>query len=334
MHALLLHVLDTVHVWPKLSMPCKLMPRKWPEILLGFCLSPPPPPPPPRGSLSKMALHQTIYGSFGAVHHDAQLRNLSSKPAVSCAPICTLDRFAIEAHCICEPGLLCVLRHKPRLQAVLCMGLIQASTYLQNPNEHIALPRCSRAAMLGYTDRFATCRSNLLAVYVTVVALPDLDPQDLAALVHCEGLQKPVLMLLCGTAGEIKRWNHHRGPMSHGSKSHRLHGSTGASATPNRTFPGQKMSGHMGDKRVKSRKLKVRAGGCFVRHLFHVFAAVLPSMPAHSTVHAVKPARFHMSLEACSMRLTVSVEILVTANRLLRTALQCQAAMRRTRLCW
>ena len=59
-------------------------------------------------------------------------------------------------------------------------------------------------------------------------------------------------------AGEIKRWNHHRGPMSHGSKSHRLHGSTGASATPNRTFPGQKMSGHMGDKRVKCRKLKVR----------------------------------------------------------------------------
>lgn len=64
-------------------------------------------------------------------------------------------------------------------------------------------------------------------------------------------------MRLCH-AGEIKRWNHHRGPMSHGSKSHRLHGSTGASATPNRTFPGQKMSGHMGDKRVKCRKLKVR----------------------------------------------------------------------------
>ena len=58
-------------------------------------------------------------------------------------------------------------------------------------------------------------------------------------------------------AGEIKQWNHHRGPMSHGSKSHRLHGSTGASATPNRTFPGQKMSGHMGDKRIKCRKLKV-----------------------------------------------------------------------------
>ncbi|KAK9868732.1 hypothetical protein WJX84_010057 [Apatococcus fuscideae] len=60
-----------------------------------------------------------------------------------------------------------------------------------------------------------------------------------------------------GFQGEIKRWNHHRGPMSHGSKSHRLHGSTGASATPNRVFPGQKMAGHMGDKRIKSRKLKI-----------------------------------------------------------------------------
>lgn len=60
-----------------------------------------------------------------------------------------------------------------------------------------------------------------------------------------------------GFQGEVKRWHHHRGPMSHGSKSHRQHGSIGSSATPSRVFPGLKMAGHMGYDRIKVRKLKV-----------------------------------------------------------------------------
>ena len=45
--------------------------------------------------------------------------------------------------------------------------------------------------------------------------------------------------------------------MAHGSKSHRLRGSIGASASPSRVFPGLKMAGHMGNERKKIRKLKV-----------------------------------------------------------------------------
>lgn len=63
-------------------------------------------------------------------------------------------------------------------------------------------------------------------------------------------------------AGSVKRWNMHRGPMSHGSKSHRQHGSIGASASPSRVFPGLKMAGQLGNERVKVRKLKVF---CFPR---------------------------------------------------------------------
>ena len=96
-------------------------------------------------------------------------------------------------------------------------------------------------------------------------------------------------MRLC-PAGEIKRWNHHRGPMSHGSKSHRLHGSTGASATPNRTFPGQKMSGHMGDKRIKCRKLKVShiqsALGLCLQLVYCCCTAAPPAWPWEATLHA------------------------------------------------
>lgn len=48
-----------------------------------------------------------------------------------------------------------------------------------------------------------------------------------------------------------------RGAMTHGSKSHREHGSTGPGTTPGRNFPGLKMSGHMGNVRRKVRSLQV-----------------------------------------------------------------------------
>ncbi|KAL3162004.1 Plastid ribosomal protein L3, imported to chloroplast, large ribosomal subunit [Trebouxia sp. C0009 RCD-2024] len=60
-----------------------------------------------------------------------------------------------------------------------------------------------------------------------------------------------------GFQGTIKRWNHHRGLMTHGSKSKRQHGSIGMSATPSRVLPGLKMAGHMGAERVKIRKLEI-----------------------------------------------------------------------------
>ena len=49
-----------------------------------------------------------------------------------------------------------------------------------------------------------------------------------------------------GFAGTIKRHHHHRGPMSHGSKFHRLPGSIGAGTTPGRVYKGRGMPGRMG----------------------------------------------------------------------------------------
>jgi len=60
-----------------------------------------------------------------------------------------------------------------------------------------------------------------------------------------------------GFQGSIKRWGMKRGLMTHGSKSKRQHGSIGASATPSRVLPGLKMAGHMGNSRVKIRKVKI-----------------------------------------------------------------------------
>jgi large subunit ribosomal protein L3 len=61
-----------------------------------------------------------------------------------------------------------------------------------------------------------------------------------------------------GFAGSMKRHNFHGLRATHGvSVSHRSHGSTGNRQDPGRTFPGKKMAGHMGDRRVTTLNLKV-----------------------------------------------------------------------------
>lgn len=60
-----------------------------------------------------------------------------------------------------------------------------------------------------------------------------------------------------GTMGNIRRWGHHRGPMSHGSKSHRLPGSIGAGTTPGRVFRGLPMAGRTGNETITIANLPV-----------------------------------------------------------------------------
>jgi len=60
-----------------------------------------------------------------------------------------------------------------------------------------------------------------------------------------------------GFSGLQKRYNFSRGPMTHGSKNHRLPGSIGAGTTPGRVLPGKKMAGQYRNKNVTISKLKV-----------------------------------------------------------------------------
>ena len=54
-----------------------------------------------------------------------------------------------------------------------------------------------------------------------------------------------------GFAGTVKRHHYNRGPMTHGSKSHRIPGSIGAGTTPGRVFKGKGMPGRMGAERPR-----------------------------------------------------------------------------------
>lgn len=68
---------------------------------------------------------------------------------------------------------------------------------------------------------------------------------------------------VCGTSkgkgyqGAIKKYNQSRGPMGHGSKSHRVAGSMGACSSPSRVMKGKGLPSHMGAITVTVQNLEV-----------------------------------------------------------------------------
>lgn len=60
-----------------------------------------------------------------------------------------------------------------------------------------------------------------------------------------------------GFSGTVKRWNTHRGPMSHGSKYHRGLGSMGANTSPGRVFKNKRLPGQYGVENVTIQNLTV-----------------------------------------------------------------------------
>jgi len=60
-----------------------------------------------------------------------------------------------------------------------------------------------------------------------------------------------------GHQGVIRRWNHSRGPMTHGSKHRRRPGSIGNASYPGRVIKGMKMSGQLGNATSTVQNLEI-----------------------------------------------------------------------------
>ena len=60
-----------------------------------------------------------------------------------------------------------------------------------------------------------------------------------------------------GFSGLQKRHKFSRGPMTHGSKNHRLPGSIGMGTSPGRVLPGKRMAGQLGNRTAHIKKLKI-----------------------------------------------------------------------------
>merc|ERR1711937_1053347 len=61
-----------------------------------------------------------------------------------------------------------------------------------------------------------------------------------------------------GFQGSIKRWGMKRGPMTHGSKSHRQHGSIGSSAAPSRASAAASLRSVLPRSSVPTAKVRSR----------------------------------------------------------------------------
>lgn len=99
--------------------------------------------------------------------------------------------------------------------------------------------------------------------YLRELRLEDVAPyevgQEIKVDVFAEGEKVDVSGVSKGKGfqGTIKRFNAHRGRMTHGSKFHRAPGSMGASSDPSRTFKGKKLPGHMGSENTTVQNLEV-----------------------------------------------------------------------------
>jgi large subunit ribosomal protein L3 len=86
---------------------------------------------------------------------------------------------------------------------------------------------------------------------------------EVGQILKVDSLSPGQLVNICGKSigkgfsGLQKRHNFTRGPMTHGSKNHRLPGSIGMGTSPGRVLPGKKMAGQLGNKVTTIQKLKV-----------------------------------------------------------------------------
>jgi len=91
-----------------------------------------------------------------------------------------------------------------------------------------------------------------------------------------------------GFAGVIKRHGFHGGRKTHGSKSHRIPGSIGCSASPSRVFKGKKLPGRYGNDRKTVRNLEI----VDIRSDAHLIMLKGPVPGSRSGLVAIKKPKF------------------------------------------
>jgi len=130
------------------------------------------------------------------------------------------------------------------------------------------------AIQLGYEDIKAKKLTKSLKIkfskikvtpkrYIREFRISNPDDYEVGQELNVDIFEEGSFIDVCGTskgkgfAGVIKRWGFKGGPKSHGSRFHRAPGSIGASASPSRVFKGQKLPGHMGNKKVTIQSLEI-----------------------------------------------------------------------------
>ena len=104
---------------------------------------------------------------------------------------------------------------------------------------------------------------NQTVRYLTEYRVPSTEEFEVGNIFTVEEFQLGQAINVSGTTigkgftGNQKRHNFRRGPMTHGSKTHRQPGSIGPGTTPGRVFPGKRMAGKLGHTKVTIKNLQI-----------------------------------------------------------------------------
>ena len=121
--------------------------------------------------------------------------------------------------------------------------------------KHLTKPQLGHFSKAGLTP----------VKFLREIRLPEASTYEVGSQLFADVFEEGEIIDVTGTAkgkgfaGTIKRHNFSRGPMTHGSKSHREPGSIGpmTSGGGGRVHKGKKLPGHMGSERVTVQKLTV-----------------------------------------------------------------------------
>lgn len=167
---------------------------------------------------------------------------------------------------VLEAGPCVVIRHKTEEKDGY--SAVQIGFGAQKPQRLTKAERCQfEKAGVATMEHLTEVQADDLTAW-PVGAEFGADIFSESKLVDVSGLSKGR-----GFSGTIKRHNFHRGPASHGSHNIREPGSQGAHTFPGRVFPGKRLPGQYGNKRVTVKNLQlVKVDGS--RNLLFVKGAI------------------------------------------------------------
>lgn len=132
--------------------------------------------------------------------------------------------------------------------AAVQLGLVEAKKPKKLSKPQLGHLKKNNISPLRHLREFKTADSQDVKIgdQVLVTIFKEKDKVDVVGKSKGKGFQ-----------GVIKRHGFGGGRMTHGSNFHRAPGSIGQCATPSRVFPGKKMPGQMGSRRVTVKNLEI-----------------------------------------------------------------------------
>jgi large subunit ribosomal protein L3 len=126
-------------------------------------------------------------------------------------------------------------------------------------------PKSAKNTISAEKNHFKAAGFDTTFEFTRELRQDKVDGIELGGIIDIESLKKGDVVKVTsrskgrGFQGSVKRYGFAGGPAAHGSKFHRQPGSGGNRTWPARVMPGKRYPGHMGDRNITVRKVKIVA---------------------------------------------------------------------------